>query len=45
MPQKLSEPPPTPRWVKITGVAAVAAVVVIAALHLTGHGLGGHMMH
>jgi hypothetical protein len=35
---------PTPGWVKITGVVAALAVVVIVALHLTGH-MPGTMNH
>jgi hypothetical protein len=32
--------PASPRWVKITGIVAIALVLVLAVLHLTG--FGGH---
>jgi len=32
----------TPRWVKVFGTVMVVLVLVFVALHLTGHGLGGH---
>jgi hypothetical protein len=35
--------PPTPRWVKVFGIVALALVVVFVILHLTGNTLGGHM--
>ncbi|MFH9547888.1 hypothetical protein [Streptomyces sp. NPDC017435] len=35
--------PPTPRWVKMAGAAAVAFVVLFLVLHLTGS--GGPGMH
>jgi hypothetical protein len=38
-----SDDAPTPRWVKVLGIAAVVFVLAFAALHLAGHGLGHHM--
>ena len=38
-----SDDAPTPRWVKLLGIAAVVFVVAFAVLHLTGHGGGHHM--
>ena len=35
----------TPRWVKAFGGVALILVLVFAALHLTGHSLGGHHHH
>jgi hypothetical protein len=32
-----------PRWVKLFGLAAVVALVLIIGIHLAGGGLGGHM--
>jgi hypothetical protein len=32
----------TPLWVKVSGLIALAFVLLVAILHLTGHGLGGH---
>jgi len=34
---------PTPRWVKISGIAAVVAVLLVGAMLLTGHGPGRHL--
>ncbi len=34
--------PGMPRWVKISGLVLVAAVVVFAAVHLAGGGLRDH---
>ena len=34
-----------PRWVKLFGIVAVAFLLVVAVLHLTGNALGGHAMH
>lgn len=36
------QPARTPRWVVVAGSAALALVVVLVVLHLTGNGLGGH---
>jgi hypothetical protein len=33
----------TPRWVKVCGIIGIVVVLVFVVLHLTGHGLGGHM--
>ena len=33
----------TPRWVYVFGIIAIILVLVFVVLHLTGHGLGGHM--
>ncbi|MFE6286557.1 hypothetical protein [Streptomyces sp. NPDC057877] len=39
-------PPATPRWVKVSGAAALALVVVFLVLHLTGAmGAGLHGGH
>ena len=38
-------PPPTPRWVKVSGVIALLVVLVIVVLHLTGNSLGGPGSH
>ncbi|GAA4911873.1 hypothetical protein ACFPM3_10165 [Streptomyces coeruleoprunus] len=35
--------PPAPRWVKVSGVVAIAVVVVFLVLHLTGGGFGPGM--
>jgi hypothetical protein len=32
----------TPRWVYVFGIIALVLVLLFVALHLTGHGLGGH---
>jgi hypothetical protein len=32
----------TPLWVKVSGLIALGVVLLVAMLHLTGHGLGGH---
>jgi hypothetical protein len=32
-----------PRWVKAFALVAVAAVLMVIVLHLTGYGPGGHM--
>jgi hypothetical protein len=32
----------TPPWVKVFGTFMVALVLLFVALHLTGHGFGGH---
>ena len=37
--------PGTPRWMKIAGVILLGLALSIAALHLTGHGMGHHMAH
>ena len=33
---------PTPRWVKVSGLVALALVAVFVGLHLLGYNLGGH---
>lgn len=44
MPQAARSPrPPTPRWVKLFGIAFAVLVIAFIALHLTGHGFGAHM--
>jgi hypothetical protein len=35
----------TLRWVKIFGIVIVVLVLLFVALHLTGHGFGGHTPH
>jgi hypothetical protein len=35
-------PPGAPRWVKVGVVIFIALALLFAAVHLTGHGLGGH---
>jgi hypothetical protein len=35
----------TPRWVKAFAWVALVVVVAFAALHATGHSLGGHHHH
>ncbi len=37
-----SQPPATPRWVKITGVVIAAFVLAVFATVLSGGGVGGH---
>jgi hypothetical protein len=32
----------TPCWVKVFGTVMVALVLLFGAVHLSGHGLGGH---
>src|SRR4051794_22184962 len=36
-------PTGAPRWVKLFGLAALAAFAAVVVMHLTGHGFGGHM--
>ncbi|MEU6523473.1 hypothetical protein ABZ892_11680 [Streptomyces sp. NPDC046924] len=36
-------PPGTPRWVKVSGAAALAVIALLLALHLTGSGMGPGM--
>ena len=38
-----SDDTPTPRWVKLLGIAAILFLLAFAALHLTGRGLGHHL--
>ncbi|WP_175407938.1 hypothetical protein [Streptomyces sp. TRM64462] len=33
--------PPTPRWVKVSGVVALVALALFVVLHLTGGAGGG----
>jgi hypothetical protein len=35
-------PPPMPRWVKVSGTAVVALVLLVVLLHLSGVIGGGH---
>lgn len=35
--------PGAPRWVKVSGIVALAAVVLFLVLHLTGSGMGPGM--
>jgi hypothetical protein len=35
---------PMPTWVKISGIVAIAAVVLFIIVHLAGGGFRGHMM-
>ena len=37
--------PGTPRWMKVSGIILFVLVVLIAVLHLSGHGMGHHMVH
>ena len=37
-----AQPPATPRWVKISGVVLVLAVLAVLAKAVVGGGLGGH---
>lgn len=37
--------PGTPRWMKVSGIILLGLALSIAALHLSGHGMGHHMMH
>jgi hypothetical protein len=45
MSQTHGSPPSAPRWVKLFGIIAVALVLLIVVLHLTGRGMDGHMHH
>jgi hypothetical protein len=38
-------PPNTPRWVMVFGIIALALVVLVIVLHLTGGGFGSMMGH
>lgn len=38
----MAAPAPTPRWVKLFGMAAVILLVLFVILHLTGNGMVGH---
>jgi hypothetical protein len=35
-------PPPTPRWVVVSGIIAIALLAVFLVVHLMGGGLGHH---
>jgi hypothetical protein len=35
--------PPTPRWVKMFGLVALALFILFLVVHLSGGGLGRHM--
>ena len=37
--------PRTPRWVIVFGLVALALVVIVLVVHLTGGGMGGMMNH
>jgi hypothetical protein len=39
-----STPPSMPLWVKVFGIIAIVLVLLFVGMHLTGMGLGGHMM-
>ena len=34
--------PPTPRWVRVSGIAAVFGILAFVVYHLTGHGFHHH---
>lgn len=34
-------PPPTPRWVKVSGIIVIVLVLLVITMHLAG-GLGNH---
>ena len=38
-------PPPTPRWVKVFGLLALALVLLFVVKHLAGGGFRGHVGH
>ena len=38
-------PPPTPRWVKVFGLIALALVLLFVIKHLAGGGFRGHVGH
>lgn len=38
-------PPQTPTWVKVVGIVAIALILLVIVLHLTGNSLGGPDMH
>ncbi|HEX3758949.1 MAG TPA: hypothetical protein VHW23_09595 [Kofleriaceae bacterium] len=38
-----SDDVPTPRWVKVLGIAAVVFVLAFVVLHLSARGFGHHM--
>ena len=38
-------PPPTPRWVKMFGLLALALVLLFVIKHLAGGGFRGHAGH
>lgn len=38
-------PPPTPRWVKVFGLLALALVLLFVIKHLAGGGFRGHVGH
>ncbi len=38
-------PPPTPRWVKLSGIIVIVLVLLFGVLHLTGNSLGGPSGH
>ena len=38
-------PPPTPRWVKVFGLFALALVLLFVIKHLAGGGFRGHVGH
>lgn len=36
-------PPDMPRWVKVFGIVVGVLALLFVIVHLTGHGIGGHM--
>lgn len=38
-------PPPAPKWVKVSAVAALLLVITVVIIHLSGGGFGNHMRH
>jgi len=37
--------PTTPRWVKVFAIIALALLLLLIILHLTGNSFGGHGLH
>lgn len=38
-------PPPAPKWVKVSAVAALLLLITVVIIHLSGGGFGNHMRH
>ena len=38
-------PPPAPRWVKVSAVIALIALIAVVVIHRSGGGLGHHIRH
>lgn len=38
-------PPPAPKWVKVSAVAAFLLLITVVIIHLSGGGLGNHVRH